>query len=1041
LGALARSIEAIANRHEVLRTAFPIAGDEAAQRVAPPRPAGSYELPVIDLRSQAGDREAAARAIATAEYHRSFDLQRGPVWRALLVIVDDGRHWLVLCAHHIALDGWSVNLYLSELRTLYRAFVEGSDPALPALDTQYVDFSMWQRANLAGEALDAQLAYWTAHLEGAPAVLELPADRPRPPVQTFRGGLVPVALSPHQSRRVRALALQHRATPFMVLLAVLQVLVHRFTGQRDLLIGSPVANRPRREVEGLLGCFVNNLVLRARFDARQSFADRLAATRDDTLAALAHQDVPFELLVDRLKAPRDLSRNPLFQVMFALQNTPRSAVDIPGLSFESILPDSEITKFDLSLNLLDAPAFTGYFEYSSELFDRETIAALRDAFLVLLDSALDAPEQRVDDLAILSAAQERELVTPPPRDRAAPAPRTIAELFLAQVAARPDERCLVTESESLSYREVAERALGLARALTARGVGPEVRVGICMKRTADLPIAMMAVFLAGGACVPMDPRYPRDRLWFMAADSGLSLILAEASARSVLDGAPHRVVWLDEARTDGADGAGGTDGAEVPHAGAGAAPPARADHLAYVIYTSGSTGRPKGVALSHRGVSALMDWSLGVYSDDDLRGVLASTSICFDLSIFELFITWGRGGTVVLVDSLLDVPRTPLSASIRLINTVPSAMTELVRMSAVPPGARVVNLAGEPIRQALVDDLYALGTVRDVFNLYGPTEDTVYSTFARLAAGAPGSPPIGVAIDPGRAYVLDHRMRPVPVGVKGELYLGGEGLARGYLNQPALTATRFVPSPFGPPGARLYRTGDIARWRRDGQLEFLGRNDGQVKLRGFRIELGEIEEALSRHPAVREAAVLVQGDGTAGDRLVAYAAIGHDACTAADLRRHLHTTLPAYMVPAIYVLPAALPHTPNGKIDRRALPPPPVDRDAAPALALPATAMEHQIAAIWRDVLGLTVVGSDDNFFDLGGHSLLLTRVHARLDGEYPGRVTLTELFQYPTVRALAAFIAGGADRAADGERGRDRASVRQHQRAARHRMATPEKR
>jgi amino acid adenylation domain-containing protein len=1022
-GALERSIAAIAVRHEVLRTSFPMAGDEPVQRIAPP---GRYELPIVDLRGEPADgREAQARALATTEYHRPFDLEAGPLWRGQLVILDDDHHWLVLCAHHVVLDGWSVNLYLAELKELYRAEIEGTPPVVPELAVQYVDFSEWQRRWLTGGRLDQQVRYWKARLDGAPTVLELPGDRPRPPIQTFRGALLPVALSPQQSQRVRDFALEHQATPFMVLLAALQALLHRYTGQTDLLVGSPVANRPRREVESLLGCFVNNVVLRARFGEPQSFRELLRATREDTLGAFEHQDVPFEVLVDVLKTPRDLSRNPLFQVMFALQNTPGSAVEAPGLAFESVLPESEIAKFDLSLNLVDGPdGFRGFYEYNTDLHDRATIASLAGAFSTLLDAALRAPERPLDDLALLGEAQQRALVVDwNPRDEVVPPPRTIAELFAAQVATRSDARCLVTADRSLSYREVDARARRLARLLVDAGVGPEVRVGICMKRTAELPIAMMAVFQAGGACVPMDPKYPRDRLLFMAADSGLSVIVADASARGVLEGCPNRVLYVDGAALDDAGAASLAPGAR-----------ASADHLAYVIYTSGSTGRPKGVALAHRGVNALLRWSAEVFSDDDLAGVLASTSICFDLSIFELFITWGRGGTVVLVENLLDLKDSPVAASVRLINTVPSAMMELLRMNAVPAGVRVVNLAGEPIRQSLVDGLYGLGTVRDVYNLYGPTEDTVYSTSARLTAGAAGSPPIGGAIRHGRAYVLDDRMRPVPIGVRGELYLGGEGLARGYLNQPAITALRFVPSPFGPPGARLYRTGDIGRWRGDGALEFLGRNDGQVKLRGFRIELGEIEEALSRHPLVREAAVLVRGDGAAGDRLVAYVATADAAsCTADQLRQHLHETLPSYMVPTAYVIEAALPHTPNGKIDRRALPPPAAARPAAGQVAKPATATEERIASIWRDVLGLPAVGADDNFFDLGGHSLLLTRVQVRLDQEYPGRVSLTELFQYPTVRTLAALLVDGG--AAPGvDQGRDRAGRRKRQREARRR-------
>jgi amino acid adenylation domain-containing protein len=1026
--ALARSLETIAARHEVLRTSFPVVAGQPVQRIAPP---ADFALSVVDLRELAPDvAEARAHEIATAAYHEPFDLGAGPLWRGQLLILGDDEHWLVLCAHHAVLDGWSVNLYLGELTALYLAAVTGAAPVLPALDVQYVDFSEWQRHRLAGDALRPQIEYWKAQLADAPTVLEIPGDRPRPPVQRFRGGMVPFALTAQQTRAVRRLALDEQATPFIVLLAAFQALLHRWTGQRDLLVGSPVAGRPRREVEHLLGCFVNNLVFRARFDAVPAFRALLRATRSDALGAYEHQDLPFEVLVDVLAVERDLSRNPVFQVMFALQNTPRSALEIPGLRMASVMPDSRIAKFDLSLNLTeDAAGFTGFFEYNSELYDRQTIEGLAGSFAALLDHALGDPDCPVDRLDVLSDAQRRRVLEAwnPARDTAPPR-RTIGEQFTAQLAARGAERCLITRRGALSYAEVAARAGEVARWLVREGTGPGIRVGICMDRTAELPIAMLGVLLAGGACVPMDPKYPRDRLAFMAADSGAALVIADARGSDVLSGWAGRVVSADDVARPAGDA---VPSVELPRGAS--------DDLAYVIYTSGSTGRPKGVALSHRGVAALVAWSTRVYSDDDLAGVLASTSVCFDLSIFELFVTWSRGGAVVLVEDLLELQASPLAGEVRLINTVPSAMTELLRMNAVPATARIINLAGEPIRQALVDGLYALGSVRDVYNLYGPTEDTVYSTFARLERHAEGSPPIGVAIDHGRAYVLDDHMAPVPIGVAGELYLGGEGLADGYLNQPALTAQRFVPDPFsdpvGAPGARLYRTGDLARWRSNGQLEFLGRNDGQVKLRGYRIELGEIEEALARHPRVREAAVLVRSDAALGPRLVAYVATGDgERCEPAALRDHLAATLPSYMVPASYVIQAALPHTPNGKIDRRALPA--IEPAPAPPRAhhaAPATAIEDQVLATWRRVLARPEVGVDDNFFDLGGHSLLMTQVHVLLEDQFPGRARLSELFQYPTVRLLAAFLAGGDHPAGgDDQHGRERAALRKRQRQSR---------
>jgi amino acid adenylation domain-containing protein len=1051
--ALARAVAAIAERHEVLRTALPMIAGQPVQRIAPA--VASAALRTVDLRRAGATAEALdaeALALASADFHQSFDLEAGPLWRAQLLILGEEHHWLAVCAHHCALDGWSVAIYRAELEQLYRAATArpAAGPALahalPLPRVQYADYAAWQRAWLGGERVAAQLAYWGDRLAGAAVVLELPTDRPRPPIQSFRGGLVPIALEPAVAAQVRAYALAERATPFMVLLAAFQLLLHRYTGQADVLVGSPIANRPHPDLEGSLGCFVNNLVLRARFDRPQCFRDLLAATRAATLGAYASQDLPFEVLVEHLKVPRDLSRNPLFQVLFALHHAPRETAMAPGLGAEAMLPDSRISKLDLSLSLVDDGAeISGYLEYASDLFDRETIAALGRALTTLLGSALADPSAPVEDLALVGPAEARALIAraAPPDERALEA-RTLGELFRDQVSARPDARCVVTRAGALTYAAVDARARALAAELVARGVGPGAAVGVCVSRTTDLPIALVAVTFTGAAFVPLDPSYPRDRLAYIAADAQLAVALVDAASRDALAGLP--VALLDVRAASELPAA-------APVAGEGAGPRARVDDAAYILYTSGSTGRPKGVAVPHRGVAALVAWSERALPDAALVGVLASTSISFDLSIFELFVTWARGGTAILEQDLLALAASPLAEEVRLVNTVPSAMLELLRIGGMPATARHVVLAGEPIRQALVDELYALGTVDAVWNAYGPTEDTVYATAARLApsaegADAPpaGAPPIGTAIDHHRAYVLDAARRLVPPGVPGELYLGGAGLAIGYVGQPAVTAERFVQSPFGPPGERLYRTGDLARWRSDGGLDFLGRMDSQVKLRGFRIELGEIEEVLASHPAVREAAVLLRRDGGAADsgRLVAYVATAAGGAAAAPgtdaaaLRAHLEVRLPSYMVPSAYVIADRLPHTPSGKIDRRALPAPAAERPAlATALARPSTAIEAEVAALWCEILGLPEVGIDDNFFDLGGHSLLITRAHAALAVRYPGRVALTDLFQHTTIRALAAHLARDPHAAPDRDPGaaaRDRAALRQRQRGARRR-------
>ncbi len=1027
----------IEERHEVLRTSYPLsaASGQPVQHIAAAG-AGALgrtelALPVTSLSHLAEEeREREARRLATSAFHRPFDLERGAPWRGELIELGPDHHWLVLCAHHIALDGWSVGLLLAELVELLRAEAAGEPAVLPEVKVQYADFAQWQRRWQTADLLEPQLGYWKTHLSGAPLLLEIPGDHPRPPVQTFRGGLVPFALTPEQAEAVRALALDHGATPFMVLLAALEAWLYRVTGQRDLLVGSPVANRQHPDVDQALGCFVESVLFRARFEEPLTFAQLLAATRQDTLGAYAHQEVPFDLLVEALKPPRDRSRNPLFQIMFALQRTPGAAPMAGALRFEPLLPDSQISKLDLSLNLADDGAgFHGFFEYSSDLYERTSVEAFTRSFSALLSSALRDPRAMVDALSLLPEEErERVLVEWNPSAEPEPPAQTIASRFAVQLALRGEATCLVTEDDELCYREVAGRAVQLARRLITLGVGPEVRVGVCLPRTAALPIALLAVQLAGGACVPMDPRYPRERLSFMVEDSGMQVAIAGGAERAWISSSAVQVVDPDEASEEPAE----EIAAEV--VALAAAVPASA--LAYLIYTSGSTGRPKGVALGHGGISALVSWSADDYADADLQGVLASTSVCFDLSIFELFVPWGRGGWVILVDDLLALAHSALAHRVRLINTVPSAMTELSRMGAVPPSAAIINLAGEPIRQSLVDALYALGSVAHVYNLYGPTEDTVYSTGCRLVAGATGAPPIGRALRHGRAYVLDEALRPVPPGVIGELYLGGAGLARGYHARAAMTAERFLPDPHGPPGARMYRTGDFARWRRDGQLDFLGRKDGQVKLRGFRVELGEIEEALARLPGVREAAVLVHHSG---DRLVAYVSVAEGAASSAgELRRRLQQTLPAHMVPASYALLAELPHTPNGKIDRRALQAAGADGSpSAGASMIPevvdgaASELEGALRDLWKQLLEVPEVGLEDSFFDLGGHSLLLTRMHVELGRRFPGLVALGELFQAPTVRQLAALLTerqrgeAGDTLREEGARGRERAELR----------------
>ncbi|HSF38816.1 MAG TPA: non-ribosomal peptide synthase/polyketide synthase [Thermoanaerobaculia bacterium] len=982
--ALGRTLTEIMRRHEVLRTTFPAVNGEAVQQIGP---AGPLPLALVDFRAlPAAVREMRARHTLSESARRPFDLAlEGPV-RALLFCLGERDHVLLLTLHHIASDAWSVSVLQREVIALYDAFAAGRPSPLPELPVQYADFAQWQRQWLQGEVLERQLAYWRKQLAGAPPVLDLPLDRPRPPVAGSRGGSLPLLLAPPLAGAVEELARRRSLTPFMILLAGFQLLLARSSGQPDVSVGTPIAGRRHLETEGLIGFFVNTLVMRCAVDEERTFEELLGRVREMALEAYAHQDLPFERLVQEIAPERSLQHTPLFQVLFVLQNVERGGVEIAGLEISAFGADPGVAKLDLLLTLTDqAGGLRGSLEYRTELFDRTTLARLAGHLVRLLDGAARAPRAPLSALVLLTEAERHQLLAEC-NDTAAAKGEEIPlhARFEAQARQSPKAVAVVSRERSLSYAELDRRAERLARRLRGLGVGPEVRVGLCAERSPEMVAGLLGILKAGGAYVPLDPGYPRERLAFLLEDSGAALVVGGASALGRLP-AGARVVPLEDEEPGGPG-----------EAGKGAGAPVSPDHLAYLIYTSGSTGRPKGVAIEHRSAAALLAWAQEAFSDEEVSAVFAATSIGFDLSVFEIFVPLSRGGRVILGADALDLPDLPCASEVTLINTVPSAVSELLRMNAVPPSVRVINLAGEPLRRALVDRIAALGTGARVLNLYGPSEDTTYSTWARVSP------------DGSSAHVLDSRGRPVPIGVAGELALGGTGLARGYLGRPELTAERFVPDPFGGgPGERLYLTGDRVRRLQDGELEFLGRLDHQVKVRGFRIEPGEIEAALLAQPGIREAVVVVREDRPGDRRLVAYVA-GEEPEGADDLRERLREKLPAPLVPSLFVRLDALPLTPNGKVDRGALPAPdPVRSGLRSGFAAPGTPAERSLAAIWSQVLGVEPIGLHDDFFELGGDSILSLQVVARA-GQAGLRLTPRQLFQNPTVAGLAA-VAGQA--------------------------------
>ncbi|HKH45903.1 MAG TPA: amino acid adenylation domain-containing protein, partial [Thermoanaerobaculia bacterium] len=1003
--ALARSLAEIERRHEGLRTVFAATPEGPVQTVTPPSAA---DLPVVDLSGLAElAREGEASRLAGEEARRPFDLTAAPPLRLALLRLEARRHALSITLHHIAADGWSVGIFLAELSALYGAFVAGLPSPLPELPLQPADFALWQRERLQGAALAAQLAWWRERLAGAPALLELPTDRPRPAVQRFRGGEVRAALPRDLAGSLAALGRRHAATPFMTLLAGFQALLARWSGQDDVTVGSPVAGRLWPETEPLIGFFVNTLVLRARLDGGSTGEELLARVQRATVEAFAHQEIPFEKIVEELQPARSLAHAPLFQVLLSFQNAPRRAVALPGVEIAAMdLAGGGTAKFDLSLALAERDgSLAGGIEYDADLFDAATVARLLGGFEVLLRALTEDPARRLSDLPLLTPAERQQLAEHNDTGGIDPA----AGLCLHQLCERsadlaPDAEALLCGTERLTRGALDRRANRLARHLRRLGVGPEMRVGVALERSMDLVVALLAVLKAGGAYVPLDPAYPRERLALILEDAqrGLDapLLLTQESLLGRLPETSGRRLCLDRDR-DRIDRE--SDARPEPLAGP--------SNLAYLIYTSGSTGRPKGVAIEHASAAALLAWAAEAFTPDELDGVLASTSVTFDLSVFELFLPLACGGRVILATDALALPDLPAAGEVRLINSVPSAVAELVRLGAVPPSVRTVNLAGEPLRRALADSLYALPHVERVCNLYGPSEDTTYSTWTLVPAGTAAEPAIGRPIHGTRAYVVDPAMGPQPAGVPGELCLAGAGLARGYLHRPDLTAERFVPDPFGGAGERLYRTGDRVRWRPDG-LEFLGRLDHQVKVRGFRVELGEVETALLARPAVREAVVLASGEG--GDkRLVAYLETSASE-RPEDLRAGLAAILPDYMVPAAFVVLDALPRTPNGKVDRQALARVEPERAEAARRGAPRSPVEELLAGVWAEVLRSGPVESGDDFFALGGHSLLAARVVARVREVFGVELPLRSLFETPTLAGLAAHV----ERARRAERG-----------------------
>ncbi|MEG4815829.1 amino acid adenylation domain-containing protein [Microcoleus sp. K5-D4] len=1025
---LMQSIEKIIERHEILRTAF--AGGEKEQ-IQVIFEAKSFPLPLIDLSERSpAEREKAAQKLSAEEAQLPFDLTQPNLLRAKLLRLSETEHTLLLSAHHIIFDGWSLGIFLRELAAFYEGLSNKNLASLPPLPIQYADFATWQRQQMQGEILETQLTYWKQQLSGSAAVLNLPTDFSRPAVQSYKGGRQLFELPEHLTEAIRQLSRREKTTFFMTLLAAFKTLLYRYTGQEDILVGSPMASRNSSETESLIGFFVNTLVLRTDLNGNPTFRELLSRVREVALGAYAHQDVPFEKLVEELQPNRDLSHSPLFQVMFAFQNASEFALELPDLSLNCQQIHSGTANFDLTLELeATATAIRGWFEYSLDLFEAATIARMARHFQNLLEGIVANPSARLSDLPLLAETERQQLVFEWNNTGVNYSPNEcVHRLFEAQAAKTPDAVAVRFECQSLTYQELNNRANQLAHYLHYCGVKPDAIVGVYLERSLDAIVGILGVLKAGGAYLPLDPNYSKERLNFMLEDAGVRVLLTQAQLAADLLVPNISAICLDaDWQRIAQQNQSNPDSAVSP------------ENLAYIIYTSGSTGKPKGVMVQHASLANYTQAASVEYGIEPGDRILQFASLSFDASAEEIYPCLTRGATLVLrgnsmLDSISSFLQKCREWQITVLDLPTAYWRELTARLSIenaefPPSVRLTIIGGETALSTSLNQWQkCLSEKVRLVNTYGPTETTIVATWCDSSSSsssslpsAPSAPsavknsaktlPIGRPIPNARTYVLDANLQLVPIGVPGELYIGGAGVARGYINRSELNREKFIPDIFSNvQGDRLYKTGDLVRYLPDGNLEFLDRTDRQVKIRGFRIELGEIESALSHYPDVQEAVLLAREEDSGEKRLVAYLvlnsglSIGNSALIK-NLRSFLREQLPDYMVPASFMFLEAMPLTPNGKVDFKALPAPETNKSDADFIA-PETLEEQLLAEIWAEVLGLKQVGINDNFFELGGHSLLATQLIAKVRDRFQVELSLRCLFQSPTVASLAVAIA-----------------------------------
>ena len=1011
---LRRSLNEIMRRHEPLRTTFSMRHGIPVQVVHPP---GRMELPISDLSTLPEDAwSAAIQRSALAEAEVPFDPSRDFPWRIRLLRFNHQEHVLVLRHHHIANDGWSWSIFWRELRALYEVSGDLDRSGLPELPVQYADYAAWQHQWVRSDEAAAQLAYWTRQLADAPPLLEMPADRFRPAIPTFRGARHTFKISLSSTRALKQWSESRRATLFMGLLAGLKILLHRYTGQTDLVIGSPIAGRTRPEIEGLIGFFLNSLALRTQLSGEMTANDVLARVRETTLNAYARQEIPFETVLEALQPERSLSYTPLFQVMLNLLNTPLQEYRLADLEVERIPLDRGTSRLDLLISMTECDeGLQGHVEYNTDLFDHATVEQMISHYGRLLQAIVNQPDERIALLPLLSADEQKKILIDWNQTDSdfAEHPGFVRQ-FERQAESTPDAVAFICGDERLTFEELNHRANSLAHLLSSLGVGPGVRVGLCLERSLELVTSLMAIFKAGGVYVPLDPSYPASRLRFMIAQAQPRVIVTRSTLRACVESAGPTIVSVDDSKKS-------VERIRFDNLNVAAQP----GDPAYVIYTSGSTGQPKGVLIPHRQILNRLAWMWRAYPFQDDEVGAQKTSINFVDSLWELFgyLLQGRP-TVIVPDAIVRDPHALVDELARHHVTqlwlVPSLLRLLLDsipdLQARLPALRFWVSSGEALPEELLERFQAEAPQATLYNLYGTSEVWDATWYDPKARGlgeqtVSSSVPIGRPIANIEAYVLDHYLQPVPVGARGELYIGGLGLAEGYLNQLGLNSERFVSNPYtrgDERSQRLYKTGDLARYLRDGNIELLGRVDHQVKIRGFRIEPDEIASVLNQHPAVQQSAVVARERNNAPDdlQLIAYVIRKLDAqVTHGELSVWLRQKLPSYMIPSVLVLFNALPLLPSGKIDRRALPAPELCRSDTRQLVAARDSLEEQLTSIWETVLGVRPIGVTDNFFDLGGHSLLAVQLFDRIATTLGRKLPVGALFEAPTIDEMAALI------------------------------------